>query len=109
MTDRLNVFHVSDKIDELINTLDVDEVQVQLADSSCTNGYDNDGATGFDIFENGFQLAQKAEGRPVYVSHVRDERTALFFIGTEEEILRKIKLSDCPKDETNDKRLQDRW
>jgi hypothetical protein len=91
--ERKDMFQVSDKIDELINSLDVDEVQ-ELADSSCTNGYDNDGATGFDIFENGFQLAQKAGDRPVYVSHVRDERTALFFIGTEEEILRKIsKLS----------------
>lgn len=38
-----------------------------VADSSCTSGYDNDGSTGYEIFENGFQLAQKAAGQPVFV------------------------------------------
>ena len=87
------MFQVSNKINELIKTLYAgwDErgiLLTDLADSSCTNGYDNDGSTGFEIFGNGFQLAQKAGGRPVFVSH--DEQTALFFIGTEEEILRKL-------------------
>jgi hypothetical protein len=33
-----------------------------VADMSCTSGYDNDGATGYEIFSNGFALAEAAAG-----------------------------------------------
>lgn len=83
-------FQTSDKIDEQIKQMNVNEAH-NLADSSCTNGYNNDGSTGFDIFENGFKLAKKAKDKPVYITFIRDERVSLFFIGTEKEILTKLR------------------
>ncbi len=59
------------------------EQLVEIADSSCTTGYDNDGSTGIDIFENGFELAEKAAGQDVF--EWRDNNTAYFFIGSEEK------------------------
>lgn len=63
-----------------------------VADSSCTSGYDNDGSTGFEIFENGFDLAVKAAGRPVfYFETEEDSDMTLFFIGTEDEIEARLR------------------
>lgn len=61
-----------------------------VADSTCTSGYDNDGSTGFEIFENGFDLAVKANGRDVIYGEGTDD-VCLFFIASEEEALAKIK------------------
>ena len=63
------------------------------ADSSCTNGYDNDGSTGYEIFENGFELAEKAAGRDVFAHDVEDDESpgsTIFLIGTEPEVLARI-------------------
>jgi alkanesulfonate monooxygenase SsuD/methylene tetrahydromethanopterin reductase-like flavin-dependent oxidoreductase (luciferase family) len=59
------------------------------ADATCTNGYDNDGSTGFEIFENGFDLAVKAAGRDVW-AHDDEEGTTVFLIGTPEEVVARI-------------------
>ncbi len=55
------------------------------ADGTCTNGYDNDGSTGYEIFQNGVDLAVKAAGRPVFEVET-DYGSTLFWIGTEDEI-----------------------
>jgi hypothetical protein len=61
-------------------------------DSSCTSGYDNDGSTGLEIFRNGFRLAEKAEGDVLMVRDGGSPPVAYFFLGTEEEVLQKIRL-----------------
>jgi alkanesulfonate monooxygenase SsuD/methylene tetrahydromethanopterin reductase-like flavin-dependent oxidoreductase (luciferase family) len=63
---------------------------------TCTSGFDNDGSTGFEIFANGFELAERAAGRPVYGHDVEDGDDEAFggttfcLIGTPEEIVAKI-------------------
>lgn len=69
------------------------EVLADEADSSCTAGYDNDGSTGYEIFENGFELAVKAAGRPVFQHDLEDDESAgtcLFFFGTAEEVAARL-------------------
>lgn len=69
------------------------EALADRADSSCTAGYDNDGSTGYEIFENGFDLAVKAAGRPVFQHDVEsddDAGTCLFFVGEAEEVLARL-------------------
>lgn len=67
----------------------------ETSDSSCTLGFDNDGSTGFELFENGYQLAVKAAGRPIFYVEAGDnvDGSALFFIGTEDEIEAKLRAS----------------
>lgn len=77
-------FKFSQKIKDLIKQKDVDAV-FDSADASCTNGYDNGGSTGSEIFENGFDLARRAGNEDVYF--VNHENNTLFFVGTEESIL----------------------
>jgi hypothetical protein len=84
-------FKKSDALDTLIGELEADGLQDVLYDGSdgnCTPGYDNDGSTGSEIFENGFELALKAAGRDVYAAE--QDGVTFFFIGTEEEILQKL-------------------
>ena len=69
-----------------------------LADSSCTAGYNNDGSTGFEIFTNGFHLAKQANGAKVFYGVAEADHvgyTAYFFIGEYSDILTKIDLV-CP-------------
>lgn len=70
-----------------------------LADSCCTFGFDNDGSTGFEIFQNGFELAEKVASR---LDEVRDasvyygeaEGQYWFFIGeSEDQIVARLKLA----------------
>lgn len=61
----------------------------EVADSSCTTGYDNDGSTGLEIFENGFDLGQKAGDKDVWI--VLSDGVADFFIGTLAEVIKRIK------------------
>ena len=70
------------------------------ADTSCTTGYDNDGSVGTELFENGFDLAQEANGREVF--EVESGDNALFFIGTEEEVLARISALPDKGDEDED-------
>ncbi|MGH9919498.1 MAG: hypothetical protein ACRD6W_11615 [Nitrososphaerales archaeon] len=64
-----------------------------LADATCTLGFNNDGSTGFEIFENGYDLAVKAAGRPVFYfrNGDDDDGAAMFFIGTEDEVEAKMR------------------
>lgn len=70
----------------------------EVADSSCTTGYDNDGSSGYELFENGFQLAQKAAGKPVFVVHHPDEDVAFFFIAASEDEVRQ-RIDGAPEGE----------
>lgn len=60
-----------------------------IADSSCTTGYDNDGSTGLEIFENGFDLGLKA-GVHKEVWAVFGSGTAWFFIGSLDEVTKRV-------------------
>jgi hypothetical protein len=73
----------ADQLDAFVDSLDV---------STCAIGYDTDGSTCFEIFQNGYELAEKAKGRPVHYGDVSgtDGFTAYFIIGTEEEALAAV-------------------
>ena len=81
--------------------------QVQdRADSTCTAGYDTDGSTGFEIFENGFTLAAGANGREVIYGEKENDSIALFFYGDEETVLTTVQaiVKEVQEDAANDKR-----
>lgn len=69
--------------DDIVNIMDNIDANGgdsnSTADSSCTSGYDNDGSTGSEIFENGFDLAIKAAGQDIYT--IENNDNDLFFIG----------------------------
>ncbi len=48
---------------------------ISEADGTCTGGHDNDGSTGFEIFQNGVKLALKAaeSGKDIFYAEVDDE------------------------------------
>jgi hypothetical protein len=58
-------------------------------DGTCTTGYDNDGSTGYEVFENGFRLGRLAGDRDVLV--LFGDGCASFFVSDEESLLRRIK------------------
>lgn len=64
------------------------------ADSSCTTGFDNDGSSGFDIFENGVELAIRAakEGLKIWLVYKGDDAgVAYFFLAnTEDEVRQRL-------------------
>jgi hypothetical protein len=57
-------------------------------DGSCTTGYDNDGSTGYEIFENGFRLGRQAGVSDVLV--LFGDGSASFFVSDEESLLKRI-------------------
>jgi hypothetical protein len=87
----------SNKLEELLERYPDLTDEVAPADSSCTSGYDNDGSTGFEIFENGFQLGEAAEGAIVF--YCNDGDCCHFFIagpGEDEDAFVK-RLEDAAK------------
>jgi len=70
---------------------------------TCTNGYDNDGSTGFEIFANGFEFAEKAAGRPVYGHEPEsgEDSVTYLVIGTPEEVVSLFEkvAADNPSEE----------
>jgi hypothetical protein len=85
---------VRDEVERLLDGPDPGEAENLLweeADSSCTTGYDNDGSTGLEIFLNGCALAATAAGRDIVQVDHPGTNVALFFIGTEEEVLKRIR------------------
>jgi hypothetical protein len=85
-------FKQDQEITELAEKKDYDELS-DAADSGCTRGYDNDGSTGYEIFMNGFELAQKAGKKPIFVIPLDPD--VFFFIGTKKSVLKRIhKLRD---------------
>jgi hypothetical protein len=70
-------------VEENVDNEAVLDALEEVPDGCCTTGFDNDGSTGYEIFENGFDLAFKAAGRPVW--QIDNEEQAFFFIGTAEE------------------------
>jgi len=83
------------KMAALVGKMSEDQLEAlaDRADSSCTAGYDNDGSTGYEIFENGYDLAVKAAGRPVFQHDVESEATCwtcLFFVGEADEVLARL-------------------
>ena len=77
----------SEKIEAILEKAEGVDIS-EMGDSSCTAGYDNDGSTGFEIFENGFDLARAAGDKPVWYAHA--DEIVLFFIGEESEIIELI-------------------
>lgn len=74
------------------------------ADASCTAGYDNDGSTGFEIFENGVELAAKAGGKNIFYAEVENEdgpNTVLFFTAENEQaaIARAMSVDEKSEEE----------
>lgn len=92
-------FRTSKAIDELLQSRAAEDPGFEMdvlpdaAASCCTTGYDNDGSTGYEIFENGFELAQKAGGEDVWVSTALQGQ-AFFFIGTEEQVLQMLSSAE---------------
>lgn len=98
-------FKRSNKLTSLVEDIEAaegyDDLD-ELADATCTAGYDNDGSTGFEIFENGFDLCKAADGQDVYA--VRGDGTYFFFIGDEGRIEYELKniLSNLEEDEDDE-------
>lgn len=74
------------------------------ADSSCTTGYDNDGSTGYEIFQNGVELGMSARdvGCDIYVVEDSVDNIAYFFLAKDVEHLMVIfgKIPDSsPEDD----------
>ena len=89
-------FKQDQEITELAEKKDYDELS-DAADSGCTSGYDNDrsdlGSTGYEIFVNGFGLAQKAGKKSVFAIPLDPD--VFFFIGTKKSVLKRLhKLRD---------------
>ena len=93
------MFKTSNKLDCLLNKHCINDLMNCMDgvyDGTCTTGYDNDGSTGLEIFENGVTLGAQANviglGRgssPIFI--YTDEYTALFFIGEEEQVIAKAR------------------
>ena len=81
------MFEHSKKIEGLAEKV-LDETGDLPCDGSCTNGFDNDGSTGYEIFENGFSLGKRVGEGSVFCYHTDD--TSYFFIGTEEEVAKRL-------------------
>lgn len=75
------------KLEIIANQKDYDELSDE-ADSGCTSGYDNDGSTGYEIFENGFELARKAGKKPVFA--IWGDSGIFFFIGTKKSVMKRL-------------------
>jgi len=88
---------VRDEVERLLNEPDpaarseAEDLLREEADSSCTTGYYNDGLTGLEIFLNGCALAATAAGRNIVFVEHPNKKIAWFFIGTEAEVLERIR------------------
>jgi len=61
-----------------------------LCESTCTTGYDNDGSTGLEIFENGVRLGRSCGDGEIF--YFKAAGTAFFFTGTDEDaVIRELK------------------
>ena len=72
---------------------DVEDSELyDLIDGTCTNGYDNDGSTGREIFNNGFALGVEAARKNLRVFIVSRGMCDLFFLGKDvEDVIKKLK------------------
>ncbi len=72
-------------------------------DATCTSGSDNDGSTGYEIFVNGFELAQKAGSQDVFHEELDLDggHPTIFLIGTEESVIVRIQkvLDENPSED----------
>lgn len=68
------------KLEWAAGILEGDASLHDLADSSCVTDYETQA---FDIFENGFDLAVHAQGRPVLYGTV--DKTTYFFVVSSDE------------------------
>jgi hypothetical protein len=77
------------RITELCEEIEeLDGYPSECADSSCTCGYDNDGSTGDEIFENGFDFAQEAGDNDIYT--YASDNVMSFFIGPLKDIIKNL-------------------
>ena len=84
----------SEAIENLITDDNMEEFH-DLCSGTCTTGYDNDGSTGFEIFDNGVDLGQAAGSREIF--YIDYDGCAFFFIAdegqTEEQLVEQLKKS----------------
>jgi len=73
----------SEKLGAIVATKDTFEA-MDNADSSCNAGSDVDGSSAFDLFENGFDLAIKAAGKPIFMAE-SGESIIFLIAATEQE------------------------
>jgi hypothetical protein len=82
-------------LNDLAGTKDLDDLY-DNADSICTTGQNNDGSTGLDIFQNGFELAKQTGDEPVWIILPDAHDIAFFFFGTFDKVRDEIsKLPDA--------------
>jgi hypothetical protein len=81
----------SEALAEAAVGIDPDEL-CNRADSCCTAGYNNDDSTGFEIFENGFELGQAAKDKKANVFYFELDGAVYFVIAkTEKEAVARFK------------------
>jgi hypothetical protein len=103
---------VKDKeLQDLVDKKNQDEIQ-EACHSSCTNGYDNDGSTGYEIFQNGLEFGLSAasggfgtkKGVEIFEFDIYDGDVTAFFIGTRDEV--KTLIEGC-SDEDEEEEEED--
>ena len=78
----------SQKIEKAYEALTEDQQihAAEIATTSCTTGYDNDGSTGFDIFQNGVALGEElTPGHEIYYINEGEYDVAYFYIAKNED------------------------
>lgn len=91
----------SERLDTLAAKVDLDTF-CDMCDYSCTNGYDNDGSTGREVFDNGFEMAVDAavRGKQIYeVKHPDEDGADSFFLGTEDSIAKRLEEAASENEE----------
>jgi hypothetical protein len=87
---------------DVLDKLSSDEFEAvqDQADGTCTAGFDNDGSTGLEIFENGYNLGRlaKQEGQNVVYGIRSNYKQAcpgvvLFYVGTEDLALARVDVA----------------
>lgn len=73
----------SEKLEQVLETRT--DAASDCASGSCTAGYDNDGSTGREIFENGFELGVAAQEKGLDVFYGIAGDVAYFLMATDEE------------------------
>lgn len=89
----------SEKLEQLLE--DREDLR-ESADGTCTSGYDNDGSTGLEIFENGYRLGTQAGDANVY--YCDDGECAYFFIypGNEGDFIESLPDEDEDEDDEDE-------
>lgn len=86
-------FKKSSELEKLFGSLDWDTItllydELDFANipwNNCTTGYDNDGSTGLEIWENGFNFAKEVGNSQIVMAE--KDNIAYFFAAPESKII----------------------